>query len=133
MKILTLKIRILVLWIFMAASVTAGGILSLYDKGSIEKVMSGEMGIGPGMLILMVSLWLIPFVLAFLTVNLRDKANRLTNIVLGAIFVAFNISNVIMRAAEQELPPFLIILMLSTIAAAALILWYSIRWPKYEE
>jgi hypothetical protein len=133
MKILTLKIRILVLWIFMAASVTAGGILFLWDKGSIEKVMSGEMAFGTGMLILMVSLWLIPFVLAFLTVNLRDKANRLTNIVLGAIFVAFNISNVIMRAAEQELPPFLIILMLSTIAAAALILWYAIRWPKYEE
>ena len=133
MKILTLKIRILVLWIFMAASVTAGGILFLWDKGSIEKVISGEMAFGTGMLILMVSLWLIPFVLAFLTVNLRDKANRLTNIVLGAIFIIWNIFHFIMHAVEPYLPAFTIILMLSTIAAAALILWYAIRWPKYEE
>ena len=71
--------------------------------------------------------------LAFLTVTLRDKANRITNLVLGAIFVAFNIFQFIMRAAEQDLPPFQIIIILSSIAAAALILWYAIRWPKYEE
>jgi hypothetical protein len=42
MKILTLKISILVLWIFIAVSITAECVLSLYEKGLIEKVMSGE-------------------------------------------------------------------------------------------
>jgi len=65
---------------------------------------------------------------------LRDKANRIINIVLGAIFVAFNIFQFVMRAAlGQDLPSFLIIIILSSTIAAALILWYSIRWPKYEE
>ena len=131
MKILTLKMRILVLWIFTGASITAESIFALYDKGQIEKVMSGEIGAG---LVLWTIRWLIPFVLAFLTVTLRDKANRITNLVLGAIFVAFNIFQFVMRAAlGADLPPFLIIIILSSTVAAALILWYAIRWPKYEE
>jgi len=133
MKILTLKMRIVVLWIFSAVSITAESALYLYEEGWIEKVMSGEASIGPGTLVLWTCRWLIPFVLAFLTVTLRDKANRITNLVLGAIFVAFNIFQFIMRSAEQDLPPFQIIIILSSIAAAALILWYAIRWPKYEE
>ena len=134
MKILTLKMRILVLWIFTAVSITAEVALYLYEKGWIEKVISGEAGIGTGNLVIWTCRWLIPFVLAFLTVTLRDKANRITNLVLGAIFVAFNIFQFVMRATTGEaLPPFLIIIILSSTAAAALILWYAIRWPKYEE
>ncbi len=133
MKILTLKMRILVLWIFTAVSITAECAIFLYEKGWIEKVMSGEASIGPGTLLLWTCRWLVPFVLAFLTVTLRDKANRMTNLVFGAIFVAFNIFQFIMRAVEQDLPPFQIIIILSSTAAAALILWYAIRWPKYEE
>ncbi len=133
MKILTLKMRILVLWIFTAVSITAECAIFLYEKGWIEKVMSGEASIGPGTLVFWTCRWLIPFVLAFLTVSLRDKANRITNLVWGALFVAFNIFQFIMRAAEQDLPPFLMIIILSSTAAAALILWYAKRWPKYEE
>ena len=38
MKILTLKMRIVVLWIFAAVSITAESALFLYEKGWIEKV-----------------------------------------------------------------------------------------------
>ena len=131
MKILTLKMRILVLWIFTAVSITTECAFYLYEKGQIEKVMSGEIAAG---LVLWTCRWLIPFVLAFLTVTLRDKANRRTNLVFGAIFVAFNIFQFVMRAAlGVDLPPFLIIIILSSTVAAALILWYAIRWPKDEE
>ena len=131
MKVLTLKMRIFVLWIFTAVSITAESALYLYEKGHIEKVMSGEV---TGNLVLWICRWLIPFVLAFLTVTLRDRANRIINIVLGAIFVAFNIFQFVMRTASgQDQPHFLIIIILSSTIAAALILWYAIRWPKYEE
>ena len=132
MKILTLKVRILVLWIFTAVSVTAESAFTMYEHGVIDMITSGEIGIGPGILVFFVLIWLVPFVMAFLTVNLRDRANRFTNMVLGAIFVAFNIFHFIMHAAEQELFPFIIIMIIATTAAAALILWYAIRWPKYE-
>ena len=42
MKILILKMRLFVLWIFTAVSITAEFALYLYEKGYIGKVMSGE-------------------------------------------------------------------------------------------
>ena len=134
MTILTLKIRIMVLWIFTAVSITAETALYLYEKGWIQEVMSGDADISPGTLVLWTCRWLIPFVLAFLTIYLKDKASRITNLIFGAIFLVFNIFQFVMRAATgQDLPPFLIIIILSSIVAAALILWSAIRWPKYEE
>lgn len=133
MKISSLKLKILVLWIFMAASITAEISLYLYEKGQIESLMTGEAGITSGHLILWTCRWLIPFVLAFLTVSLAGKANRIANIVFGAIFVVFNIFQFVMRLATgQYMPAFLIIIILSSIIASVLILLYAIRWPKYE-
>ena len=134
MKILNLKIRILVLWIFMGASITAEVAMYLYEKGQIENIISGEAGITSGNLVLWTCRWLIPFVLVVLTVSLGDKANRMTNLVVGTIFTVFNIFQFIMRLATgQELPAFLIIIILSSIVASVLILWYAIRWSKYVE
>ena len=134
MKILTLRIRILVLWIFMAASITAEVAIYVYERGQVEKLLSGEASNTSGDILIWTCRWLIPFVLAFLTVSLSNKACRMTNLVLGAIFVVFNIFQFVMRLAlGQYLPPFLIIIILSSIVASVLILWYAIRWPKYEE
>jgi hypothetical protein len=134
MKILTLRIRILVLWIFMAASITTEVALYIYEKGQIEKMISGEAGNSSGDILIWTCRWLIPFVLAFLTISLSNKACRMINIVLGAIFIVFNIFQFVMRLAlGQYLPPFLIIIILSSIVVSVLILWYAIRWPRYEE
>ena len=133
MKILTLRIRIIVLWIFMAASITTEVALYVYEKGQIEKMISGEAGNSSMDILIWTCRWLIPFVLAFLTVSLSNKACRMTNLVLGAIFIVFNIFQFVMRLAlGQYLPPFLIVIIISSIVASVLILWYAIRWPRYE-
>lgn len=134
MQVFTLKMRIVVLWIFMAASITAEVALYLYEKGQIESLISGEAAITSCNLVLWTWRWLIPFILAFLTVTLNDKASRIINIVLGAIFIAFNIFQFVMRIITGvALPVFLIIIILSSIVASVLILFYAIRWPKYEQ
>jgi hypothetical protein len=134
MKILTIKIQILVLWIFSGASITAEVALYLYENGWIAKIISGEAGIGSTNLVIWICRWLIPFVLAFLTALLRDKPNRITNLVFGAIFLVFNIFQFVMRVATgQDLPTFLIIIILASTIAAALILWSAVRWPKLQE
>ena len=85
MKMLTLKIRILVLWIFTGASITAEVALYLYKNGLIAEIISGDAGIGPAELVIWTCRWLAPFVLAFLTVLLRDKLSRMLNLVFGAV------------------------------------------------
>jgi len=134
MKTLTLKIQILVLWIFTGASITIEVALYLYENGWIAKIISGDAGIGPANLVIWTCRWLIPFVLAFLTVLLNDKHSRTMNLVFGAIFLVFNIFQFAVRAATgQDLPAFLIIIVLFSTVAAALILWSAIRWPKAEQ
>jgi hypothetical protein len=134
MKILTLKIRILVLWIFTGASITAEVALYLYKNGLIAEIISGDAGIGPAELVIWTCRWLVPFVLAFLTVLLRDKLSRMLNLIFGAVFLVFNIFQFAARAAtEQDLPAFLIIIIVASTVAAALILWSAIRWPKFQE
>ncbi len=134
MKILTLKIRILVLWIFTGASITAEVALYLYENGWIAKIISGDAGIGPANLVIWTCRWLIPFVLAFLTVLLKDKHSRIANLIFGAIFLVFNIFQFAMRAGTgQDLPAFLVIIVVFSMIAAALILWSAIRWPKSDE
>jgi hypothetical protein len=50
MESLILKIRISVLWLFMAVATSAHGILSFMEPNVVQQLISGEMKIGPVML-----------------------------------------------------------------------------------
>ena len=51
MQDLTLKIRISLLWLFMAVAMSAHSVLAFMEPGAIEEI--GEMAIGPGMMLFM--------------------------------------------------------------------------------
>ena len=76
METLTLKVRIAVLWILLAVCFcSAGYILHLFEPGAIEEIMSGEMygvEITEWWLLFLYLLWLIPMIMAFLSVTLKD-------------------------------------------------------------
>ena len=130
MEVLRWKTRISVLWIWMAVAMSAHSLLFLFETGAIEKVISGEMAMGPGMLLLSSLFWLVPLVMAFLSLNLKDLANRWANMILGIVFTVFNVFHLIEHLAEPSVHQILIIG--STVVATALIFWYALRWPKQE-
>jgi len=63
---------------------------------------------------------------------LKDKTNRWANIILGMFYAGFIlielISNIITVAY-----PYVILMDISAVVAAALIAWYAWKWPKQEE
>ena len=64
------------LWIFFAVAMSAHYAMYLFEPGALEKVISGEMSLSPGLSIAEVLVnWLIPLVMAFLSVTLRDVTN----------------------------------------------------------
>jgi len=70
MEILLLKIRIAVLWIFLAVATSASMILWFMATGGIDEIMSGMaegMQISTGLLLFFLLFWLIPLAMAFLT------------------------------------------------------------------
>jgi hypothetical protein len=130
MEILRWKIRISVLWIFMAVAMSAHAVLSLFEPGIIEQITSGEMQMSALMMLFMSLFWIVPLVMAFLSMTLKDLANRWVNIILSIIFTVLNIFHLIEHLAEPSVYQILIIG--STIVVTALIIWYASKWPKEE-
>jgi hypothetical protein len=128
---LTLKVRIAVLWIFMAVAMSAHGILFVMEPGSLEKMMSGQvegMTMSPAMILFMAIFWWVPLVMAFLSVTLKDAANRRVNMVLAIIFTILNIYHLVEHIMNPS--PAQLLMVASTVVVTALIIWYSAKWPK---
>ncbi len=125
---LALKIRIAVLWIFMAVAMSAHSVLAFMEKEMVEEVWAMEMG--PEMMLFMAIFWWVPLVMAFLSVTLKGSSNRWANIILGVVFTILNIVHLAEHLAAASAHQILIIG--STVVATALIVWYAWKWPKQE-
>ena len=130
MEILRWRTRIAVLWIFMAVAMSAHGLLVAMVPGGLEKAISEVESMGSGMLVFMALFWLVPLWLAFVSMTLKDSANRWVNFILGIIFTLLNIWHFTEHVTEPAVEQILIIG--STVVVAALITWYAWRWPKQE-
>lgn len=128
MASLTLKIRIALLWVFMAVAMSAHSIVFFMEPGAIEEIEKMQMG--AGMLLFMALFWWVPLVMAVLSLTLRDSANRWANMILGIVFTGLNIFHLIEHLAQPSVHQILIIG--STVVVTALIFWYALKWPKQE-
>jgi hypothetical protein len=138
MATLTLKVRLAVLWVFEAVATTAWTLLSLVVPDVIKEIMAGSwegMPVSEGFLIFFSLFWLVPLIMAVLSVSLKDAANRWTNVVLGIIFAVFYVFHLIGHIVEGR-TAFLGFLLFGSavcIAVPALIAWYAWRWPRQHE
>ena len=133
MEVLRWKARIAVLWLFMAVAMSVHSITGFMEPGMIEEIMSGEiegLKLGTGMLVFMALFWLVPLWLAFVSMTLKDSANRWVNFVLGIIFTLLNIWHLTEHLAEPSAEQILIVG--STVVVTALIAWYAWKRPKPE-
>jgi len=128
METLTLKIRISVLWIFMAVAMSAHSVLSFMEREVVEQMW--EMEMGPGMMLFMAIFCWVPLVMAVLSVTLKDLANRWANRILGIVFTILSIFHLTEHVAHPSAHQLLIVG--STVVVAGLIVWYAFRWPKQE-
>ncbi len=130
MENIILKMRIAVLWIFMAVAMSAHSAFSFMDREVVEEMWDMEMG--QGMLIFMALFYIIPLVMAFLTLTLKDKHNRWANIIVGGVFTFLNIfhlgEHIIVEPSAVQ-----ILIIGSTPVVTALVVWYAWKWPQEEE
>ena len=118
------KIKISVLWLFSEVAFLAHQILALMEPGVIAGIMEGEvegMKIGTELILLFAILFLVPLIMAFLSLTLKDSINRWANIIVGAIFAALFIGMIatVAKLSGETLMTF------STVVALALIVWYA--------
>lgn len=120
------KIKITVLWLFAAVAFLAHQILVLMEPGIIAQLMAGEaegQKIGPELILSFAILMLVPMVMAFLSLTMKDSMNRWVNIIVGAVFAALWFTGVVDAARSAYWGGAL--MMLSAVVASALIVWYA--------
>lgn len=132
---LTWKLRITVLWIFLAVCQSAAMALFLFEPGRIRGLMAGELWgantHSAGVQINIALYWLVPMAMAYLTLVLKDAANRRTNAVLGAVTAAPAISFLIGQPAGTSAGVNFVAIV--GILVALLIVWHAWKWPRPAE
>jgi Ca2+/H+ antiporter len=123
------KIKISVLWLIYGVAVLAEAILGYLELGVIEQVIAGEvegMQITPEVLLVFAIIFLIPLVLAFLSLTLKDSINRWVNIIAGIVLAVFGLMGPVEYLAKQSVySAYVILFGIVLVVASALIVWYA--------
>ena len=125
------KIKIAGLWIFKALASLTFSIIWFLEEGVLEGIMEGEflgMEIGPElMLVGAIEAWA-PLVMIVVSLTLKYKANRWTNIIAGIVFTVLSLMSM-----ADALNAHGILLWVSQAVATLLIVWLAWKWPKQED
>jgi hypothetical protein len=135
MELLRWKTRISIMWIIEAVGMSVYMFLVFLTKGIIQQIMAGNFGdmqINEGLRFFLAIFWWIPFVMAFLTLTLKDRATRWTNFILGILFAIFCVFG-LTQSVIKGLPAAIDVDYFIGVVFAALIAWYAWKWPKQAE
>jgi uncharacterized membrane protein len=88
------------------------------------------LAINSASLLFMALFWLIPLAMAFITVTVRDSANRWTNVIVGLVFAVFYVFHLLGHIMQGNLPIEAAVFCVLTILVPAAIVWYAWRWPQ---
>lgn len=124
------RIKISVLWLISEVVGLAGALLAFAEPGILTQIINGELeglAITPELLLVLAALLLVPLIMAFLTLTLKDKTNRWTNLILSIIWSILPITDLPRYTANPSASG--ILLWLSGIIATVLIIWYAYTWP----
>ena len=127
---INVKIKLSALWVAVMCLYIYVDIFDLYRPGEMEHIIAGNMGPFPTTQVSLLNamiLMTIPILMIFLSLTLKAKANRWTNIIVGILYIVVVIGNVI-----GESWAFYIFGSIVELVLTALIVWYAWKWPKQE-
>jgi hypothetical protein len=123
------KIKISVLWLFYAVAFLIVMSLGSLEPGVLQQFLdTGEIGgmkIGPELLLLFAILMLVPLVMAFLSLTLKNSINRWVNIIVALVFTVFQLVALIETSTLPSVYTYAVLMELSKVVAPALIVWYA--------
>ena len=124
------QVKLSALWAALMFLYIYADIFSLYKPGQIEEVMAGRMGPLPvtqGSLLAASIMMLFPAFMVFLSLALKPRVARWANIILGVLYTAVNIGNLV-----GETWAFYIFFGLVEMALTLLIVGYAWKWRSSE-
>jgi len=130
-KKVNVKIKLSALWVALMFCYTYADILGFYAPGNLEELISGEIAgiqMTQGMLFGSAILMVIPSMMIFLALVLNAKANRLTNIFAGLVYLAVLVGTFF----TGRNPAYYLFYATVKAVLLALIVWLAWKWPRIE-
>ncbi|WP_254412549.1 DUF6326 family protein [Dyadobacter diqingensis] len=126
-----IKIKLSALWVAVMFCYVYGDYFILFVPGHIKNLMDGNSGVGtttPLSLLGFAVLMTLPIVMIFLSLMLKAKANRWSNISVGIFFTL--VMTLIVVTSKGKWMLFYIYLGLVEIILTSTIVWLAWKWPK---
>lgn len=134
MRLLQWKVRLSILWVTLAVGMSAHMLLVVAEPGILEELMEGrieDMEITSGWLVFFALFWVVPLLMAFLTLVVDDRVNRFANAGVGLVMAAMWAWDLVAHTVSEGFSG--VGLTLAGMTAASLaILWHAWKWPKVE-
>jgi hypothetical protein len=126
------RIILSTLWAARMLSSLMGDVSRLHDPVMLEQMIAGTspIKVTNELLLVMSIILAVPIFMSFLSLTLKDKANRWANLIIGIFFVVYELVFLIfvyLPGAVYE-----IFWGIAYLVFAALVVWYAWKWPKLE-
>jgi hypothetical protein len=124
------KLKISALWIAVMFLYAYVDIFSLMKPGIIEGIMAGKMFVFQisQLFLFLTTLYIaIPSVMIFLSLVLKPKVNRWTNIIVGILYIVS-----ILGSCIGETWAYYIFGSIVESLLLLLVIWYAWKWPKQQ-
>jgi len=128
---INVKVKLSALWAAVMFLYVYADIKAFFKPGIIEDLMAGKVGnfqITQGFLFTSAIIMTIPSVMIFLSLSLKAKANRWTNIIVGIVYTVIILGTLLMGGAWA----YYILYGTVEIVLTGLIAWHAWKWPKQE-
>ena len=128
---INVKLKLSALWVTVMFVFAYVDIMGIFKPGLIEEIITGEVAvfqITQGWLLGVVIMMSLPAFMVFLSLALKPKANRWTNIIV-AIFKII----IVVASLFIDVPwAFYLYGSIVEVVLLSLIIWYAWKWPKQE-
>ena len=126
------RIILSALWVARMLSSLQGDSTRFHDPVALKELVAGttEITVTNEMLLVMSIILAVPIFMSFLSLTLKDKANRWANLIIGVFFVVWELVFLIFVYLQD--PAYEIFWGIAYLVFAALVVWYAWKWPKQE-
>ena len=131
-NLVDVRIILSALWAARMLSGLQGDSTRFHDPVALKELVAGTSAVPVTneLLLVMSIIFAVPIFMSFLSLTLKDKANRWANLIIGIFFVVFELVFLIfiyLPGAVYE-----IFWGIAYLVFAALVVWYAWKWPKQE-
>ena len=120
------------LWVARMLSSLQGDSTRFHDPVALKELVAGttEITVTNEMLLVMSIIMAIPIFMSFLSLTLKDKANRWANLSVGIFFVVWELVFLIFVYSQDA--AYEIFWGIAYLVFVALVVWFAWKWPKQE-